>query len=119
MRECNTHDDVLNLQEKYFLLMEKRHKDYLESVANQAQFAASCCAMSSNVFMYMRSTSSGGESMNAANLPIRERTAVDCVNTMLLMYDYESNRFANQRNMAWAANHTFTQHGMMMFHEIA
>ena len=84
------HDDVLELQEKYFPLMEKHHKDYLESVGNHAQFVASPCSMSLNVFMYMRSTTSGGESMNAAYLPIRERTAVDWVNAMLLMFDHET-----------------------------
>jgi hypothetical protein len=68
LTNCKTHSDMLKLQEKFFNKMSKNAVAYLrEGVANKCQFPALRCAMRKNVYMYMCSTSSGGESMNNAN----------------------------------------------------
>ena len=61
-----------------------------DNIMDEAQFPASRCAMGSDIYMYMQSTSSGGESMNNANQAVRDRTAVDIINATILMMKLES-----------------------------
>ncbi len=99
--DCKTHSDVLKLQEKYFDKMAENHVPYLqEGLSNECQFPTSHCAIGPNVYMYMRSTSSGGESMNKANHAVRQAAAVDCINATILQLKLESERFAKQQTAA-------------------
>ena len=78
--DCKTHFDVLKLAEKHFNKMSEKAVEYLtDKLPYESQFPMSRCAMEPNIFMYNRSTSSGGELMNNANNAIRHATAVDCI----------------------------------------
>ena len=64
MVDCKTHFDVLKLAEKHFDQMSEKAVAYLtDSVPYESQFPASRCAIGQNIYMYKRSTSSGGESI--------------------------------------------------------
>ena len=43
--------------------------------------------------------------MNHANAKMRDRTAVDCLNSALLLLKMEGDRFKEQRAAAWAEKH--------------
>ncbi len=100
--KCKTHFDVLKLVEKHFEKMSEKAVAYLtKGVSYELQFPASRCAMGPNVYMYMRLTSSGGESMNNANNAVRQAAAVDCINATILLLRLESEQFAKQQTSAW------------------
>ena len=48
-----------------------------------------------DVYMYTRSSSSTAKAMNAANLAVRARTAVDPVNAFILLLKLEVERYNN------------------------
>ena len=75
--------------------------------------------MGTDIYMYHRSAGSGGESMNHANAKMRDRTAVDCLNSALLLLKMEGDRFEEQRAAAWAEKHgELMPIGKQMFDEI-
>ena len=47
------------------------------------------CAMAPNIYMYDRTSSAGVEAMHNANRPVREKTAVDPCNAILLIVELE------------------------------
>jgi hypothetical protein len=57
--------------------------------------------------MYGKTASSGVEAMNRANEDIHHRTAVDILNTTLILLKNESTRYNKQCNLAW--NHAQIQ----------
>jgi len=59
--------------------------------------------------------SSGAESMNSANYSMRQRTAVDMVNAMLLLVDMEIERYKKQQTSAWSKNILFSPRGQIEF----
>jgi hypothetical protein len=65
---------------------------YLSKLPNEVQYPAARCAMGEEVFMYGLSASSGSESMNRANMPVRSVPAVDALNASILMLRLESKR---------------------------
>ncbi len=77
--------------------MAESDKAYLDSVPDVEQYPAARCAMSSNIFMYGRSSSSGVEAMNAANREMCERTSVCLVNATMLLLRMEAERFDRMR----------------------
>ena len=82
----------------------------MEGLSYESQFPASQCAMGPNIYMYMRSTSLGGELMNNANNTVRQATAVDCINATILLLRLESEPFAKQQTAAWNHEGYFTPH---------
>jgi hypothetical protein len=86
-------------------------------VPDVEQYPAARCAMSSNVFMYGRSSSSGVEAMNAANREMRERTSVCLVNATMLLLRMEAERFDRMRVEAWQHVGTLTPRGRMLADE--
>ena len=63
---------------------------YLSKLPNEAQYPAARCAMSDDVYMYGLSASSGLESMNHANMPVRSVSVDDALNACILMLRLES-----------------------------
>ncbi len=74
--------------------------------------------MGPNVYMYMHSISSGGESMNNANHAVRHAMAVDCINATILLLKLKSDRFAKQQTVAWNHDGYFLLFGQQMFDEM-
>ncbi len=73
---------------------------YLFNIAEEMQFPAARCAQGDSVCMYGKTASSDVEAMNRANENIRHRTAVDILNTTLILLKKESTRYDKQRNLA-------------------
>jgi hypothetical protein len=51
------------------------------------------------------------ESMNYANLAVRERTTVDLVNTFILLLQLETKRYNKYKAKAWNLDEVLTPHG--------
>ena len=71
------------------------------------------------VYMYMHSTSSGGESMNNVNHAVHYAVAVYCINATILLLKLESEQFVKQQVATWNHDRYFTPRGQQMFDEIA
>ena len=58
---------------------------YLNSIPDYQQYPAAKCALGEGFCMFQRTASSSVESRNHANQAVRERTAVDPVNAIILL----------------------------------
>ena len=67
--------------------------------------------------MYHRQATAGAEAMNVANFSIRQRTAVDLDNAMILLLDLECKRFNKQQAEAWTRDGVLTPRGNLKFEE--
>jgi hypothetical protein len=61
--------------------------------------------------MYQQSSSLTAESMNAANKSVRDCTAVDPINAMLLLLMLEARRFSKNKEKAWSWTEVLAPHG--------
>ena len=84
---------------------------FLSSIPDTQQFPAARCAMGDGICMYQRTASSAVESMNWANERVRDRTAVDPINSLLLLIKLEAMRFDKHREKAWNCADVLTPHG--------
>ena len=103
-----------NKRDRCYPNMAESDRQYLDSVPDVEQYPAARCAMSPNIYMYGRSSSSGAESMNAANRAMRERSSVCLVNATMLLLRMEAERFGRMRDEAWAHEGTLTPRGRML-----
>ena len=62
-------------------------------MANNKQYAAAPCVMAPDIRMHGKSASSDVEAMNHANKLVREKTAVDLLNTAILLLQLEGDCF--------------------------
>ncbi len=90
---------------------------YLFNIAEEMQFPAARCAQSNSVCMYGKSVSSGVEAMNRANEEIHQKTAVDILNTTLILLKKESTRYNKQQNLGCNHAHVLTSKGMELMEE--
>ena len=67
--------------------------------------------MGDNICMYQRLSQSTAESMNYANLAVRERTAVNPVNSTILLLQHETKGYNEYKAKAWKWNDVLTPHG--------
>ena len=85
--------------------MDDRALWYIGLVNDHQQFPAARVAYGAlqgeNIYMYQRSSFSTAESMNAANKSVRDCTAVDPINAMLLLLKLEAQRFWANKEKAW------------------
>ncbi len=98
---ANSVKQIADYKAKYLHNMQPSDSHYLEKLPDQRQYPAARCAMGGNICMYSKSASSGVESMNWANNLARERTAVDCLNAILLILKLEGKRFDLFKQEAW------------------
>lgn len=111
LSDCNTVDEIQNTKEKYYPMMLQKDVTYLESVADEEQYAAARCGMSDNVYMYQRSSSQTVEAMNSANKRMRVRGSVDVANSTMLLMKMEAERFERQKTCAANCNSVLTRKG--------
>ncbi len=52
--------------------------------------------------------------MNAANKSVRDRTAVDPINAMILLLKLEAKRYTNNKDKAWECTEVLTPHGQKL-----
>ncbi len=67
--------------------------------------------MGDNICMYQQSSQLTAESMNCANLAVRERTAVNPVNSTILLLQLETKRYNKYKAKAWNLDEVLTPHG--------
>jgi hypothetical protein len=110
---CNTVEHIAQLKAKYLDKMFPTDRHYLEKMPDEYQYSASRCAKTPDACMHGSSTSSGAESMNKANMPIRRKTAVDMLNAMINLLKMDSSRYDKFRNEAWEHALPLTPRGMI------
>jgi len=74
---------------------------FLGSIPDTQQFPAARCGMGNDICMYQRTAASSVESMNRANERVRDRTAVDPINSLILLIKLEATRFEKHKENAW------------------
>jgi hypothetical protein len=84
---------------------------YINLVLDHQQFLAASCALGDNICMYQLLSQSTAESMNYANLAVRERTAVDPVNSTILLLQLETQCYNEYKAKAWNWDDVLTPHG--------
>jgi hypothetical protein len=88
---------------------------YIGLVNDHQQFPAARvhygAEVGEKIYMYQRSSSSTAESMNAANKSVRDCTAVDPINAILLLLKLEATRYSKNKEKAWSWNEVLTPHG--------
>ena len=98
---ANSIKQIADYKAQYLHNMQPSDSHYLEKLPDKRQYPAARCAMGDNIYMYSKSASSGVESMNWANNLARERTAVDCLNAILIILKLEGKRFDLFKQEAW------------------
>ena len=73
--------------------------------------------MRHDIYLFHLQASAGVESMNSANYTMRQRTAVDINNAMLLLVELECNRYRKQQADAWSTDSIFSRRGEKEFDE--
>ena len=114
---CKTAAAINHHSEQQMLGLYPTDHHYLTKLPNEVQYPAACCAMSDDVYMYGLSASSGLESMNHVNMPVRSVSAVDALNACILMIRLESKRHNQFRQEAWNCDTPLTPRGMMLMEE--
>jgi len=69
--------------------MQEKAPCFLSSIPDTQQFPAARCAMGDDMCMYQHTASSAVESMNRANERVKDRTAVDPINSLILLIKLE------------------------------
>ena len=82
--------------------MDNKVLAYVNSVNDHQQYLAARVAHGvrfegETIYMYQRSSSSTAESMNAANKLVRDRTAVDPINALILLLKLEAKRYTDNK----------------------
>jgi hypothetical protein len=114
---CKSVASLLATRKKYEERMHPIDHHYLFNIADEMQFPATRCAQGNSVCMYGKTASSGVEYMNRANEDIRQRMAVDILNTALILLKKESTRYEKARNQAWNHTQHLTPKGMQLMEE--
>ncbi len=108
---CNTLEEIEVQREKHLAKIATKTLRYINNVHDTAQYPAARCGMSSNIYMYGQSASSGNESMNQANQRARERMAINVVNATMVLVNLENCRFTQKWDFAWNSNDVLTPKG--------
>jgi hypothetical protein len=107
-----------SLKDEHAVNMDNGALRYLNQVNDKEQYPAARCAMGDNINKFGWSSLSLAESMNNANMVVRERTAVDAVNASLLWLQLEAKRYNKHMNKAWVWNKALTPHGKKLCKEL-
>jgi hypothetical protein len=104
-------ESITWLKFEHSLHLTDKALHYLNAVNDDEQYPAARCAVSKGVYMYQRLSSSAIESMNRANMAVQEQTAVDVVNSTILLLILESAWFNKNKSKTWEWSESLTPHG--------
>jgi hypothetical protein len=108
---AKTTADIERIKADSAPFMSNKALNYLNSLEDCEQYPGARCSQDpDNIVVYRHSASSAVESMNQANKPARDRTAVDVMQSMKLIVDLESLRFESKKEMAHSWPETLTPH---------
>ena len=113
LSNCKTRREINMQSEKHLPSLSADEQRFLLKLADNAQYPAARCAMGPNVYMYGRTASSGVESMNRANMEVRNNTSVDALNAAMTLIRIESRRYEKYKESAWKHDLPLTPKGMM------
>ena len=85
---------------------------YLFSIPDKMQFPCARVGDNTDVYLYNRKSSSAAEGINRVNKPARDRSAVDPVNSSLLLIEMMTDQFQRNRDLAWKCTTLLTPHGV-------
>ena len=118
LRSCRNTVAIADAKAIHYPKMSESDIDYLSSIPDEQQYPAARCAMNDGVIMYSRSSTASVESMNRANMRIRERTAVDLINACILLIKMEAERFEKKKAEVWSHDRPLTPRGLEIVEEI-
>ena len=95
--------------------MKNKDIAYLNSLPDESQYPAARCAMSLLMYMYMRLSSGTVEAMKKANKEMRTRTAVDLLNTCILLIKLECGWLNKMKKDAWGGTSILTPWGLQEY----
>ena len=113
LSNCKTCREIDMQSEQHLPSLYADERRFLLKLPDNAQYPAACCAMGPNVYMYGRTASSGVESMNRANMEVRNNTSVDALNAAMTLIRIESRRYEKYKASAWKYDLPLTPKGMM------
>ena len=90
---------------------------FLNSVNDYQQYPAARCALHEHACMHKRTASSSVEAMNHANESVRDRSAVDPINALILLLHLEDKRYKGHVEAAWGRDHELTPYGSNLIGE--
>jgi hypothetical protein len=115
--QCGTVKHIAMLKEKYLDKMYPTNGHYLEKLPDKIQYSVARCKLNDKFCMFGSSASSGMESMNRANMSIRQKTAVDALNAKINLIKMDSVRYDKFKNEAWVRTLLLTPRGMIEMEE--
>ncbi len=95
--------------------MQENALCFLGSISDSQQFLAAQCAMGDDICMYQRTASSAVESMT--NERVQDRTAIDPINSLILLIKLEAMQFEKHREKTWTCADDLTPHGQKLARE--
>ena len=91
---------------------------YIGLVNDHQQFPAARVAYiverGETIYMYQCSSSSTAESTNVANKSVRDWTAVDPINAIILLLKLEAKRYSENKKNAWEWTEVLAPHGQKL-----
>jgi hypothetical protein len=99
-------------KEKHLHSLSRDEQNFLIKLSDNVQYPAARCAMGPNICMHGRTASSGVESMNRANMEVRNNTSVDALNAAMTLIRIESQRYEKYKESAWKHQLPLTPKGM-------
>jgi hypothetical protein len=117
MLNCRTVKQIEAFKAENFKFVKASDLKYLCKLLDTSLYPAARCAMRDDIYLFHLQASSGAESMNSANFGMRQRSAVDINNAMLLLVELECNRYRKQQADAWSTDIIFSRRGEKEFDE--
>jgi len=115
---ANTVEELNEIKHTHSAHVADKALRYLNTLHNHEQYTCARVNMGEDIYMYQRSASSSVESMNNANKSVRAQTAVDPVNSSMLLLQKENERFLSHREEAYKWKEELTPHGLKLRDEI-
>ena len=110
-----TYVDQLNeMKHTHSPHMSDKALKYINSLNGHEQYPAARVNMGEGIYMYQQSALSSVESMNNANKLVRAQTAVDPVNSKMILLQKENERFESHMEEAYNWKEELTPHGLKL-----
>jgi hypothetical protein len=114
---CNSMAELQQKKEKHYEKLHPTDLHYLTKLPHECQYSATRCTIRDNICMFDKSAPSGVESMNNANQLVRQKTAVDVLNGMILLLKLEAERFQWYKQVTWERDNILTDKGLKLMEE--
>ena len=84
---------------------------FLNAINDYQQYPAARCDLHIDACMHKRTASLSVEAMNHVNESVRDRSAVDPINSLILLLHLEDKRYKGHVEAAWGNDDVLTPHG--------